>query len=107
MPAASSQLNRRRSATVAIAAGCVPSMARASNSAVNRAPASAQGTESCLSATMGRARQPRDAGVDQRPVLTGVQVAPLALAMVVDRRGGVALRTHPQRLRGQRPQTWT
>jgi hypothetical protein len=38
---------------------------------------------------VGRARQPGPARMHERAVLTGVEVAPDTLAMVVDRRGGL------------------
>src|SRR6266705_1624105 len=102
MPAASSQLKRSRSATAAIAACCIQSIAKASNNAVNRDFSSAHGARTWRIPWVGQLSRGTRACTNERPVLTRVQVAPLALAMIVDRRARQAVGTDPPRVGRQR-----
>jgi hypothetical protein len=76
-------------------------MASASNRAVNPRLGLSPSDPSFPDAVGGTA-QAGDPGMHQDPVLTGVQVAPYALAVVVDGGRGQALATDPQCVLRQR-----
>lgn len=85
-PAAWSQLSPTRFGTVVILPLCSLSMTKDSNNAVKRDPRF-RPRYLHLFDPMLRTSQPQHARMQNRPVLTGIQMPPTTLLVIVDRRG--------------------